>query len=138
MLHNERDVPSVLKKDGVVNSSFDEANKTITNIPALIASKDSTKSWSHCLVNTESNSCTLICQLPGEGNRLHYHKDWNEWWLILQGEWIWSIDGEDKIIKEGDHVFIEKEKWHKITASGNKPAIRMAVSRYDVVHTYKE
>lgn len=38
--------------------------------------------------------------------------------------------------KKGDIVFIEKGRLHKITAIGDKPAIRLAVSREDVVHIY--
>ena len=79
---------------------------------------------------------TLICQMPGEGNRRHYHPDWNEWWYILEGEWEWEIEGEIRKIYKGDVVFMKKNRIHKITAAGNKPAIRMAVSRSDVAHVY--
>ena len=90
------------------------------------------------MVNTESNSATIISQLPGEGNRRHHHPDWNEWWYILDGEWEWEIEGKKHIVKKDDIVFIEKNKKHKITASGSKPATRLAVSRGDVAHVYEE
>ena len=35
-------------------------------------------------------------------------------------------------------VFMHKKRIHKITATGNKRAVRMAVSRSDVVHVYEE
>ncbi len=75
---------------------------------------------------------------PGEGNRLHYHYDWDEWWYIIEGEWEWLIEGVNKTIKQGEIVFIERNRKHKITAKGNKMAIRLAVSRYDVDHVYEE
>jgi CMP-N-acetylneuraminic acid synthetase/quercetin dioxygenase-like cupin family protein len=134
----EVDVPSILRRDGVVNHEFSKENLPITHIAELIASKDMTKSWSHRLVNTENNSATLISQLPGEGNRLHYHNDWNEWWYIVQGRWEWQIEGETFEVKTGDLVFIEKNKRHKITAVGSEPAIRLAVSRDKVAHIYPE
>jgi quercetin dioxygenase-like cupin family protein len=96
------------------------------------------ESWSHRVVNTENNSATLIHQQPGEGNRRHYHPDWNEWWYIVDGEWEWEIDGETKMIKKDDVVFIPKGVVHKITAVGDKPAIRLAVSREDVAHVYPD
>ena len=133
----ESDVPSILKIDGVINNDFDHENKQITNIPDVITKQDSSVSWSHRLVNTENNSATLISQLPGEGNRLHYHPDWNEWWYILKGTWKWEIEGKEHYISKGDLVFIEKGKWHKITAAGKENAIRLAVSRADVPHIYK-
>jgi len=137
-MKSDADVPNILKSDGVANSFFDLANQSVTNIPALIEKYGIDSSWSHTLVNTESNSSTLICQLPGEGNRRHYHPDWNEWWFIVQGEWIWEIEGKEVQIKAGDFVFIEKNKKHKITACGKQAAIRIAVSRYDVAHVYDD
>lgn len=134
--HKESDVPSILLKDGVEDNNFDFENLEISNLNQIISSKDMTKSWSHRVINTESNSATLICQLPGEGNRRHYHNNWNEWWYIVDGEWDFEIEGEIKKIKKNDIVFIEKNKIHKITSSGDKPSIRLAVSREDVDHIY--
>ena len=134
--HVESDVPSILVKDGVVNNTLHNANQPVVSIDEIIASQGNTVSWSYRVVNSASNSATVILQLPGEGNRRHYHPNWNEWWYILDGEWIWEIEGKEFTIKKGDVVFIEKGKVHKITAGGNKPAIRLAVSREDVPHIY--
>jgi quercetin dioxygenase-like cupin family protein len=132
----DANVPNILKKDGINKSEFGMANKEVTHVPDLVEKYGTESSWSHTLVDTESNSATLICQLPGEGNRRHYHPDWNEWWYIIIGEWQWEVEGEKKIIKQGDVVFMKKNRIHKITATGDKAAIRLAVSRYDVDHVY--
>ncbi len=134
----DADVKRILSGDGVLKNTQEEANKEVVNIEDIINLNGQTSSWSHTVINSKSNSATLIAQLPGEGNRKHFHPDWDEWWYILQGEWIWTIEGKDKIIKEGQVVFIERGRQHKITASGNKMAIRLAVSRYDVDHVYDE
>jgi CMP-N,N'-diacetyllegionaminic acid synthase len=134
----ETDVPSILKRDGVQHAEFTRENLPINHLAEIIASKDNSQSWSHRLINTENNSATLISQLPSEGNRLHYHNDWNEWWYIVQGVWKWEIEGEEFEVAQGDVVFIEKNKWHKITAVGTGPAIRLAVSRDKVAHIYKD
>ena len=134
----EADVPSILKLDGVVQSDFSLENQPVTNLPELLQTKDSSVSWCHRAVNTESNSATVISQLPGEGNRLHYHPDWNEWWYILKGEWEWYVEGKTLKIKQGDLVFIPKGIRHKITAVGDSPAVRLAVSRSDVAHIYPD
>lgn len=134
----ETDVPKILVKDGVMESDFDNENMPLVNIDKIIASKDNSKSWCHRVINTENNSATLISQLPGEGNRLHFHSDWNEWWYIVEGNWKWEIEGKEYIVKKGDIVFIEKNKLHRITATGNKPAIRLAVSKDKVAHIYQK
>ncbi len=134
--HVEVEVPEILKKDGVYKSYFDHENEPLVDIDQLLKKYGDNLSWCHRLVNTENNSATLIAQMPGEGNRLHFHPNWNEWWYILKGEWEWSIEGEKTIVKKGNFVFIEKGKRHKITAIGNEIAIRLAVSRSDVEHVY--
>jgi CMP-N-acetylneuraminic acid synthetase/mannose-6-phosphate isomerase-like protein (cupin superfamily) len=124
------------EKDGVKNNNLFDANKPKVNIEDIIAEFSGLPSWSKRVVNSKSNSVTLICQSPGEGNRLHYHADWDEWWLIIEGVWQWEIEGEVMNVKKGDLIFIERGKLHRITAVGKRPAIRMAVSREDVAHIY--
>ena len=138
-LHVEVDVPSILVKDGVNTNDLHSANsETPVNVRNIINSFDSSVSWSKRVVNTENNSATLIHQMPGEGNRAHYHPEWNEWWYIVDGQWEWNIEGEKVIVEKDDIVFIPKNKVHHITAVGDKPAIRLAVSREDVEHIYPE
>ena len=136
--HTEVDVPSILVKDGIFNSDFAHENLPLSDIKEILDQADNSVSWCRRIVNTESNSATLISQLPGEGNRLHYHPSWNEWWYIIRGEWEWEVEGETIPVKQGKIVFIPKNKWHKITATGNQPAVRLAVSRADVAHIYKD
>jgi len=126
----------ILLDDGVTNNTMFEFNKEIASIDRIIESNPDDVCWSHTLINSKSNSATLIAQMPGEGNRMHYHADWDEWWHILKGEWEWFIEGEAVRVKKGDMVFIERNKVHKITAMGDGQAIRLAVSREDVDHIY--
>lgn len=134
----ERDVPAIMKQDGVAQNDFENENLPLTNLDEIIATQDNYKSWCRRIINTENNSATLISQLPGEGNRLHYHPDWNEWWYIVDGEWKWEIEGRKLNVKKGDVVFIEKGKRHRIIATGNRSAVRLAVSRDLVPHIYPE
>jgi len=135
---SEVDVPSILAKDGVeVNDLFD-VNKEVVKLEEILQSMPHDVSWSKRVIDTESNSMTIISQMPGEGNRRHHHPDWNEWWYIIEGEWDWEIEGEVRKIKQGDIVFMQKNRKHKITASGTRRATRMAVSRADVAHVYED
>jgi CMP-N-acetylneuraminic acid synthetase/quercetin dioxygenase-like cupin family protein len=134
---SEVDVPSILERDGVkINDLFD-VNNEIVALNEVLLSMPNDVSWSKRIIDTESNSMTIICQMPGEGNRKHHHPDWNEWWYIVEGQWDWDIEGEVKSVVKGDIVFMKKNRKHKITASGVGRAIRMAVSRADVAHVYE-
>jgi len=134
--HTEVDVESILQKDGVESNDLYDANKELVSAIKIIKDLPKDRSWSKRVIDSESNSMTIIGQMPGEGNRRHFHPDWNEWWYIYQGEWDWEIEGEIKTVKKGDLVFMRKNRVHKITAAGKEMAIRFAVSRSDVVHTY--
>ena len=134
----DADVSRILKMDGVGSSCLNQANEEIVSIPEIIERYGRDSSWSHTVINSKSNSATLICQLPGEGNRMHHHPDWDEWWYIVEGRWEWNIEGAKKTICEGEIVFINRNRKHQITALGEKVAIRLAVSRYDVDHVYEE
>jgi CMP-N-acetylneuraminic acid synthetase/quercetin dioxygenase-like cupin family protein len=136
-IYEERDVPTIIRDDGVKNENYDDENNLITNIPDLLEREGGDSSWIKRIVNSESNSCCVIHQKPGEGNRRHYHHSWNEWWYILKGMWNFEIEGVDHTVKKGDIVYIPKNKWHKITCIGDEPAARLAVSRADVAHVYK-
>jgi len=136
--HAEVSVPDILAKDGVIKNDLFDVNNEKVSLEKIVKNFGKNKSWSKRLINTENNSATLICQRPGEGNRFHYHPDWNEWWYIVDGQWQWNIEKRKRIVSKGDVVFIPKGKIHKITAVGSKPAIRLAVSREDVAHVYPE
>ena len=131
-------IKRILEQDGVLKNILNNYNKEIASIDKIVNDNAKDKSWSFTLVNSLSNCVTLIAQMPGEGNRKHYHADWDEWWYIVKGEWEWNIEGTPKTVTRGDLVFINRNRVHKITAKGNELAIRLAVSREDVDHIYQE
>jgi len=132
----EVNVKKILIKDGIKDNVFHQENKLNTNIKKIIDSKLNKKNWSYRLINTKSNSATLISQQPGEGNRRHYHSNWDEWWLIIKGMWKFEIEGKIFKLKKNDLILIKRKQKHKITAIGKTNAIRLAVSRGDVEHIY--
>ena len=133
----DADRKRILVDDGVERNTMFDFNKSTVVVKDIIEKNGREKAWSHTVINSPSNSATLIAQLPGEGNRMHWHPDWDEWWYIIEGEWEWMIEGEAKSIHAGQVVFIERGKKHRITAKGDKMAIRLAVSRNDVDHVYE-
>ena len=132
----DSDRERILNDDGVRFNTLNEFNKEVAHVNEIIKKNGRQSSWSHTLVNSESTCSTLIAQMPGEGNRMHYHPDWDEWWYIVEGEWEWTIEDKPKKVVKGDVVFIHRNRKHKITAVGKKMAIRLAVSRADVDHVY--
>ena len=135
-IHDD-DVSNVLANDGVSKIILkDYENKPTTNFQNII--KEMGKApWAVRLVYNEVFGGVLICQNPGEGNRLHYHPNADECWVIMDGEWEWYIEGEGtkKVVKD-DIVVVKKGTPHQIKCVGNKQGIRFAITRPDVDHVY--
>ena len=134
----DSDVSRILPSDGILNNVNDKKNKIKSNIDEIIESMPKDESWSYTLINSKSNRSTLLAQLPGEGNRRHYHNAWDEWWLIVKGKWVFEYNQKKISAKKGDIIFLKRNTVHKINAIGDELSIRMAVSRDDVEHIYLE
>jgi len=94
-----------------------------------IKSKHGDAPWAELIVATDEMQGTLICQSPGHPNDKHYHHH-DEWWIVLEGEIHWEIEGHPEPVKAkaGDFVFVPKEHYHHIHVKGDKPSIRLAIS----------
>ena len=134
---DDSDVTQVLKDDGVKTVVLDGfENQPLTELNKI---KDDMGSppWAVRLVYNDRFGGVMICQNPGEGNRLHYHPNADECWVILEGEWEWYIEGEGtKRVGVNDIVVVRQGVKHKITCVGDKPAIRFAITAPNVSHVY--
>ena len=139
MERHDKDVAQVLRDDGVNNVVIgDLENVSTTSIDELI-DKMGTGSWAVRLVYNEKFGGVVIQQQPGEGNRLHYHPDADECWVIMRGKWEWYIEGEGtNTVTKNDIVVVRKNVKHKITCIGDEPGIRFAVTAPDVDHVYTD
>ena len=139
MAVNDSDLINVLSKDGVEDVIVGELeNASTTNITKL-RKKMGLGSWAARLVKNDRFGGVVIQQRPGEGNRLHFHPDDDECWVILAGEWEWFIEGQGtKRVSTHDIVVVPKGVKHKITCLGKEPGIRFAITAPDVNHVYAE
>ena len=130
---------NVLQDDGVKKIIIGEMeNVTTTSIDQLKAEMG-TESWAVRLVCNKNFGGVLIQQQPGEGNRLHYHPDADECWVIISGVWEWYIDGKGtKTVSANDIVVVRQGIKHKITCVGTEPGIRFAITVPDVDHVYAD
>lgn len=137
--YHDADLVHVLQKDGVpLVDPFEQINLPKTSL-AEVKKRMGPPPWAVRVVYNPLFGGVLICQNPGEGNRLHYHPDADECWVIMEGEWEWYIEGQGNMrVKKEDIVVVPRGKKHKITAVGTQPAIRFAITRPDVNHVYAD
>jgi len=135
-IHDD-DVVNVLKDDGVSEVDIESMQNITTANIEHISNQFESESWAVRLVYNKRFGGVLIQQQPGEGNRLHYHPDADECWVIISGTWKWYIDGEgEKIVSKNDIVLVRQGVKHKITCIGTGPGIRFAITAPDVDHVY--
>ena len=135
---NDKDVNNVLIQDGVTDIHLEKEYENLSTVNIIsLAQKLGKGSWAVRLVYNKRFGGVLIQQNPEEGNRLHYHPDADECWVIIRGNWEWYIDGQGKKnVSEGDIVVVPQGIKHKITCRGTSPGIRFAITAPDVNHVY--
>jgi mannose-6-phosphate isomerase-like protein (cupin superfamily) len=89
------------------------------------------------VVLTDDIQAFLICHPPGQPNDTHYHHH-DEWWVVLQGEIDWYIEGQTAPIhaRAGDFVFGPKHLWHHLEPVGTQPSVRVAINARGEFHRY--
>ena len=102
-----------------------------------VKSKHGDPPWHECVVSTDQMLGTVICQPPGQVNDKHYHNK-DEWWVVMEGEIHWDIEGSPEPVKAkaGDFVLVPKRHFHHIHVKGDKPAIRLAIGAAGEKHLH--
>ena len=78
---------------------------------------------------------SLICMPPGNTSRRHYHPDDDEFWVVMGGELVWEIEGQEPMRAEtGDIMRVPKGLAHNIRTVGDGPSLRLAIGVPDIPH----
>jgi len=85
--------------------------------------------WARRVVAVEHVEGCVICQGAGTVNDRHCH-DYDEWWVVLEGEIDWVIEGRGGTVhaKAGDFIFVPARTFHQIFPKGDGPSIRLALA----------
>jgi mannose-6-phosphate isomerase-like protein (cupin superfamily) len=75
---------------------------------------------------------------PPATNRGHFHVDYGESWLILEGKIDYLIEGEKLFTADvGDFVYVPLGRWHRASFSGTTMDTRMSITpRVFGMHNY--
>jgi mannose-6-phosphate isomerase-like protein (cupin superfamily) len=76
---------------------------------------------------------------PPLTNRGHWHPESSEFWLIMEGQIRYNIEGLDVFVADvGDVVYVPKQRYHLASAAGDGMSTRLAMNGYpDLSHNYE-
>ncbi len=93
--------------------------------------------WSTRIIADERQLVTLIASPPGGGNRPHWHREFDEWWVVLAGRLEWELTGGPVVRAAADDiVWVPRGTVHHIRNVGDDLALRLAVAMPPAVHYF--
>jgi len=119
----------------------DAANQTWPNVlhtrVADVVAKMGPPPWSRRLIADERQLVTLIASPPGTGNRPHWHRDFDEWWVVLAGHLEWELTGGIVFqAQKDDIVWVPRGTVHHIRNRGDQLSLRLAVAMPPATHYF--
>ncbi len=112
-----------------VDESQTNPNLIHTKLSAFIERNGTSSNWVEVAVSDSRNYGTYTFEMPDTVSETTTHENENRWWVVLQGQIEWAVDGEDVVIARlGDVVFVEKGKAYSITTTGSEPSIRITIA----------
>lgn len=93
--------------------------------------------WSRRLIADERQLVTLIASPPGGGNRPHWHREFDEWWVVLAGHLEWELTGGIVVqATKDDLVWVPRGTVHHIRNRGQELSLRLAVAMPPALHYF--
>ena len=93
--------------------------------------------WSKRIIADERQLVTLIASPPGGGNRPHWHREFDEWWVVLAGHLEWELTGGVVVrATKDDIVWVPRGTVHHIRNAGPELSLRLAVAMPPANHYF--
>ncbi|MFN8521857.1 MAG: cupin domain-containing protein [Chloroflexota bacterium] len=120
----------------VLNAAW--PNVLHTRIADVIA-KMGPPPWACQIIKDERNVVSLIANDPGSGNRPHWHADFDEWWIVLEGTLRWELTGGQMITAtKDDIIWVPRGTVHHIENVGTGRSLRLAIAMPPAMHYYND
>jgi len=111
-------------------------NRLHTRVAELVATMGPPP-WSRRIIADERQLVTLIASPPGGGNRPHWHREFDEWWVVLAGELEWELTGDVVVRARKDEiVWVPRGTVHHIRNVGQELSLRLAVAMPPAMHYF--
>jgi mannose-6-phosphate isomerase-like protein (cupin superfamily) len=106
-------------------AKYPAGHKPHTKLKDLLAKNKGKSNWSETVVNDEWLRSDYIMAPPGTKVSRRFHPDTREWWVIMDGQIRFDIEGQDSLVaKKGSMVQVPAQTIYSMEVIGDKPALR--------------
>jgi mannose-6-phosphate isomerase-like protein (cupin superfamily) len=126
----------------VLPGVYSGANRPYVDFETAWAKNPANPTGSITWVEDDGSSSFIIrghgVPTPPPSNRGHFHVDYGESWLILEGQIDYLIEGEPLFRANfGDFVYVPHGRWHRASFAGDGMDTRMSITpRMAGMHNY--
>lgn len=106
-------------------AKYPTGHKPHTKLKDLLARHKGASDWQEVIVNDDHLKSEYIMAKPGTKVSRRFHPDTREWWVIMDGEIRFEIEGQDSFIaRKGSMVQVPAQTIYSMEVIGDKPALR--------------
>lgn len=103
--------------------------KPHTKLAEVRAKHKGKTAWTETIVNDDHLRAEYIAMAPGTKIAPRFHPDTREWWVIVDGEIRFDIEGQDSFIaKKGSMVQVPLQTIYSMESVGDQPSLRFEVN----------
>ena len=100
-----------------------------TKLADLLARQKGKSDWRETIVNDNYFKAEYILMAPGTKVSRRFHPDTREWWIVMDGEIRFDVEGQDPFVaRKGSMIQVPMQTIYSMEAVGGKPALRFEVN----------
>jgi mannose-6-phosphate isomerase-like protein (cupin superfamily) len=104
-------------------------NKPHTKLADVKAKHASEANWRQTAVDDDHLHADYVLSAPGTSVSRRFHPDTREWWIVLDGQLRFEIEGQEPFVAtKGSMVQVPMQTIYSISTVGDKPALRFEVN----------
>lgn len=85
--------------------------------------------WRETVVDDDHLRAEYIQMKPGTKTAKRFHPDTREWWIVMDGEIRFDIEGQDSFVaRKGSMVQVPMQTVYSMESIGDKPSLRFEVN----------
>ena len=109
--------------------SIRPGHKPHTKLADLLAKNKGKANWSEMIVNDDYLQAEYIQAAPGTKVGKRFHPDTRAWWVVMDGQIRFDIEGQDSFIAtKGSMVQVPAQTIFSFESIGDKPSLRFEVN----------